>query len=220
MKIKLPVIVVNYKTYAESTGERGLELSQNIQGVSKDIVLVPQTPDLRLIASKVNNPVLAQHIDPVSQGAHTGHINAETVKGAGAIGTLINHSEKQLYLPEIQRCVEICKETKLISLVCVAEMDTEKAVAAMGPDMIAIEPPELIGSGIPVSKAKPGIVRDAVRLAEDINPDVKVLCGAGITNGDDVRKAIELGAEGVLVASGIVKAKNPAAVVRDMYDNL
>jgi triosephosphate isomerase len=33
-----------------------------------------------------------------------------------------------------------------------------------------------------------------------------VICGAGITDKGDVTKAMELGSQGILVASGIVKA--------------
>ena len=40
-----------------------------------------------------------------------------------------------------------------------------------------------------------------------------LLCGAGIVSGQDVRKAIELGSEGILVASGIVKAKNWSGII-------
>jgi pyridoxal biosynthesis lyase PdxS len=79
--------------------------------------------------------------------------------------------------------------------------------------IIAIEPPELIGTGIPVSKAKPGVVRDSVRCVKSINAKVRVLCGAGVTSGEDVQAALKLGSEGILVASGIVKAKDPRQVL-------
>ncbi|MBU2560167.1 triose-phosphate isomerase, partial [archaeon] len=91
-----------------------------------------------------------------------------------------------------------------------------KAAAEMGPTSIAIEPPELIGSGIPVSKADPGIVSDSVAAVENINKDIIVLCGAGISTGEDVKAAIELGAKGVLLASGVVKAGDPKSVLLDL----
>ncbi|RLG97457.1 triose-phosphate isomerase, partial [Candidatus Bathyarchaeota archaeon] len=87
------------------------------------------------------------------------------------------------------------------------------SAAALKPDMIAVEPPELIGTGIPVSKAKPEVVTGTVDLVKRINPNVVILCGAGITSPDDVSAAITLGTEGVLVASGIVKAKDPYKVM-------
>jgi triosephosphate isomerase len=47
---------------------------------------------------------------------------------------------------------------------------------------------------------------------------IPVLCGAGVKNGEDVRKAKELGAKGILVASGVVKAENPEEAIRDLLE--
>jgi triosephosphate isomerase len=91
-------------------------------------------------------------------------------------------------------------------------------VAALKPDIMAIEPPELIGTGIPVSKAKPEVVTDTIKLVRKVNPKVVILCGAGIGQGEDVAAAKRLGTQGVLVASGIVKAKNPYKVMREFAD--
>ncbi|MFQ6095051.1 MAG: triose-phosphate isomerase, partial [Candidatus Bathyarchaeia archaeon] len=92
------------------------------------------------------------------------------------------------------------------------------AVAMLEPDMIAVEPPELIGTGIPVSKAKPEVVTDTVQRVRKVNEQVVILCGAGITNGEDVAAALRLGTEGVLVASGIVKAKDPYKVMLEFAE--
>ena len=90
----------------------------------------------------------------------------------------------------------------------------------MNPDMIAIEPPELIGSGIPVSKANPEVVEGTVREVRKINKDVIILCGAGISKGEDVKSALELGASGVLLASGVVKAKNVEDSIRELIKDI
>ena len=84
----------------------------------------------------------------------------------------------------------------------------------MHPDITSVEPPELIGTGIPVSKAKPEIVTDTVRLVHKVAPEMTILCGAGISQAQDVSIALKLGTRGVLVASGIVKAKDPYSVMR------
>jgi triosephosphate isomerase len=86
----------------------------------------------------------------------------------------------------------------------------------MGPDYVAIEPPELIGSGIPVSKADPEIVANSVQAVKRIAPDVGVLCGAGITHGEDLKAALDLGSKGVLLASGIIKAKDQRKALQDL----
>jgi triosephosphate isomerase len=218
--LKYPVIIVNFKIYIESTGRRGLELAKMAEKVSKEtgicIAVAPQATDIRLIAENTDIPVFAQHVDPAAPGAGTGAILAEAVKEAGAIGTLINHSEKRLTLADIDACVKRVRQVGLISLVCTNTPEVTYATAALNPDIIAYEPPELIGTGIPVSKARPEAVTEALRLVERINPKLPVLCGAGISTGEDVKKALELGTKGVLLASGVVKAKDPYKVLLDM----
>ena len=86
----------------------------------------------------------------------------------------------------------------------------------MGPTFIAVEPPELIGGDVSVTNADPAIVSDTVAVVKSVNPGVRVLCGAGVKNGADVAKAIELGAEGVLLASGVTKAQDVDAVLADL----
>ena len=61
-------------------------------------------------------------------------------------------------------------------------------------------------------------MKNFVRSIEKVNPKVKVLCGAGITSGEDVKKALELGTKGILVASGVVKAKNPRKVLEEFAE--
>jgi triosephosphate isomerase len=106
----------------------------------------------------------------------------------------------------------------LISVVCSNNAAVSEVAAILKPDMVAVEPPELIGTGIPVSKAKPEVVSGTVKLVRQVNRDVIILCGAGITQGEDVAAALRLGTEGVLVASGIVKAKDPYKVLLEFAE--
>ena len=219
-KISFPLIALNFKTYAQAFGENSLRLAKIAEEVSEQfgvtIAVAPPMIDLARVAAEVKIPVFAQHVDPYKPGSHTGSIIAEDVKAAGAVGSLVNHSEHRLRLADIGMVLERLRENGLISLLCTDTVETTKAGAALSPDMLAIEPPELIGTGIPVSKAKPEVVRGAVQAVQKINPEVHVLCGAGISSGDDVARAIELGAEGVLLASAYVKAKDPKLVLIDM----
>ena len=107
------------------------------------------------VAEAVEIPVFAQHIDPIKPGNSTGHILAEAVKEAGAVGTLINHSERQLKLADIEAIISLAREKNLISCVCANNPITSAGAAALQPDIVSIEPPELIGTGIAVSKAQP-----------------------------------------------------------------
>jgi len=89
----------------------------------------------------------------------------------------------------------------------------------LGPAFIAVEPPELIGGDISVTSADPSIVSDTVAAVKSVNPNVRVLCGAGVKNGEDVAMAIKLGAEGVLLASGVTKANDVDSVLADLVSN-
>lgn len=215
--VRTPIILVNFKTYAEATGETAIKLAETAEKASTEtgicIGVAPQFVDIALIARRVNIPVFAQHIDPINYGSFTGHILPESIKLAGAVGTLINHSERRLKLADIDAAINRAREVGLLSVVCTNNTPVSASAAALKPNMIAVEPPELIGTGIPVSKAKPEIVTGTVEAVKRINPDIIILCGAGITNGDDVAAAIRLGTEGVLVSSGIVRAKEPYKIM-------
>jgi len=222
IQIRTPIIIVNFKTYAEGTGKKALELAKTAEKVSREtgicFAVAPQFVDIPTIAHTVDIPVFAQHIDPVKPGSHTGHILPEAVKEAGAIGTLINHSERRLRLADIDAAITRARENNLATVICTNNTSVSAAAAALNPNMIAVEPPELIGTGIPVSKAQPEVVTGTVESVRRINSEVIILCGAGITNGEDVSAALKLGTEGVLVASGIVKAKNPRKVMENFAE--
>ena len=222
MNLQTPMIIVNFKTYLESTGKRAVELAKQAERASKEtganVIVVPQFVDIAKVAQAVEIPVFAQHIDPIKPGSSTGHVLAESVKEAGAVGTLINHSERQLRLIDIDAIIALAKEKGLTSCVCANNPSVSAAIAALRPDITSVEPPELIGSGISVSKAKPEIVTDTVKLVHNVDPKMTILCGAGISQAEDVSIALKLGTKGVLVASGIVKAKDPYSVLRAFAD--
>jgi len=221
-KLQTPIIIVNFKTYLESTGRKAVEVAKKAELVSKEtgvcIVLAPQFVDIARVAEAVKLPVFAQHIDPITAGSHTGQVLAESVKEAGAVGTLINHSERQLKLSDIDALIQLARKENLISCVCANNPSVSSAAAVLAPDIISIEPPELIGSGVAVSKAQPEVVTRTVRLVHEINREATILCGAGISHGEDVAVALKLGTQGVLVASGIVKAKDPYIILREFAD--
>ena len=222
--LKFPTIVVNVKTFAESTGANALALARLMEKISREtgasMAIAVQATDISLCAKAVHIPVYAQHIDPIRPGSSTGWMLPEAVKAAGAQGTLINHSEHRLILADIDTCVNRAKEVGLESLVCTNNVATSKAVATFSPVMLAVEPPELIGGDISVTTADPGIVSNTVKAVQTVNTNVKILCGAGVKNGKDVAKAIELGSDGVLLASGVVKAKEKERVLRDLASEL
>ena len=220
--ISFPMILLNFKCYLEATGGKAVDLARCAQQAGEKfgvvVAVAAQTADLRLVSQQTKIPVYAQHVDSITPGAYTGHVLAESVLEAGASGVLINHSERRLKTSVIEEVISRSKSLKLASVVCASSPKIAAAVASLGPDMIAIEPPELIGTGIAVSNAKPGIITETVSRIRRINREVVILCGAGITAREDVKKALRLGTQGVLVASGVVMASDPGSAIEDLAE--
>lgn len=219
-----PIVILNYKTYLESSGENALELARALKSASEEsgitMVAAPQAADIYRIQDQISLPIFAQHIDPITPGGHTGSNLIETLIEAGISGSLINHSENRMKLADIDEVIQLCKQNDIESCVCTNNIATSKAIATFSPDAVAVEPPALIGTGIPVSQAQPEVVEDSVKGVKSINKKIKVLCGAGISTGDDMEAAMDLGADGVLLASGIVKAENPKEALLDLVSKL
>ena len=219
--IKYPVLIINLKTYTGAS-DNAVQIAQMAKKVSKDtgvnVILTPSHISLKEVSKII--PSFSQSIDPIEPGAHTGSVTADEVKKAGALGTLINHSERRIGFEDIKKCVERCRYIGLLACVCAKSDEEAETIASLNPDMILAEPPELVGGNISVSTAKPEIITNSVRRVKKISPGTKVLCGAGIKNRDDVKKAIELGADGVGVSSGIVKAPDIEKAMRDIATGL
>lgn len=222
--VRLPAIVVNFKVYPEVLGKRGWELAKACARVADDtgasIVIAPPSSDLAHIARLVHIPVFGQHADTAEAGAHTGWLPPEALLEAGAAGTLLNHSERKIPQKNVAALVPRCERLGLEVIVCADDLKEADALARLGPDYIAIEPPELIGGDVSVTTANPELVAGAVRRIHAASPSVGVLCGAGVKTRKDVRKALDLGTVGVLLASGVVKAKDPEKALRDLAKGL
>jgi len=218
--IERPLIILNFKCYHEAIALNAIKLAKIAEKVAEDtglaIVVAPTFVDIQRVVSEVSIPVFSQHVDPVNMGSYTGFIPPEAVKETGAVGTLINHSERRLLLADVDASVSRAKEVGLYTCICTNNSSVSAAAASLEPTMIAVEPPELIGSGRSVSKTKPEVVTSTVESIRKVNGEVIILCGAGITTGEDVRAAIKLGTEGVLLASAFTKAADPAKVLRDL----
>jgi triosephosphate isomerase len=218
--IKTPVVIINFKTYQQATGEEAVRLAKICENVSKEfdvpIVVVPQISDLYRVAQAVDIPVFSQHMDPSEQGRFTGHVLGEALVEAGCTGTLLNHSENRMQLADVELAVTKARKLKLYTVVCTNNPAVSVAAATMKPDSVAVEPPELIGTGISVSQAQPEVISGTVELIRNVNKEVIILCGAGISNGDDVSAAMKLGSQGVLLASAVAKSDKPADVLKSL----
>ncbi len=220
-----PVVAVNYKAYPTAFGEKGLAIALSADRVAREyegsievILAVPATEIARIVEVVEAAHIYAEHVDPVDPGAHTGFIPLEALKELNVKGTLVNHSEHQLKLSEIDKIIRKATSLNIETMVCADTATAAAAVAALSPTWVAVEPPELIGTGIPVSRAKPEVIRNTVKLVHAVNPELPVIAGAGITSGEDVAAAIRLGARGVLVASAVMKAPDPGAKIAELVD--
>ncbi|MBI2079650.1 triose-phosphate isomerase [Candidatus Micrarchaeota archaeon] len=213
------MIVLNLKTYQE-TLENALLFtdiaSEVVEKTGVRIVICPPSVYLKESAERFGS-VFAQHVDCEEAGAFTGTLPVEALKKAGAKGSILNHSEKKIgSVEKIKTTVEKLHQNALESLVCADSVREAEELAHLSPTYIAVEPPELIGSGVSVSKAKPELVRSTVSAIHAINPKLPVLCGAGVSNKEDVESALALGTEGVLLASAFVKAKDHKKFLLDL----
>jgi triosephosphate isomerase len=218
-----PLIVVNFKTYASASGATAETLAVAMEAHSNGparMVAVVSAFDLEAVRRAAPSlEVWSQHLDPVGQGGFTGWLEPKTAIHRGAQGTIINHAEHKVEMDHVQQLLPQLPEDFPVCG-CAADLEEAKSLAEMGPTFIAVEPPELIGGDISVTTADPSIVSDTVAVVKATNPDVRVLCGAGVKNGQDVATAIKLGAEGVLLASGVTKASDVASVLNDLVSLL
>tara|TARA_Y100001968_G_scaffold328992_1_gene377325 strand:+ start:487 stop:1152 length:666 start_codon:yes stop_codon:yes gene_type:complete len=218
------LIVVNFKTYASAQGDAAVALAKAMAEVDSTtdarMVAVVSAFDLSAVkAAAPNLEVWTQHLDPIGWGSNTGWLHPETAIGYGATGSIINHAEHKVDLDHVERLLAQLPDNFPVCA-CAADIEEAKALAALSPTFIAVEPPELIGGDISVTTADPEIVSGTAQVVKQANANVRVLCGAGVKNGEDVAKAIELGTEGVLLASGVTKAEDPKSVLIDLVSKI
>jgi len=205
-------LIINLKNYIETSGDNTLRIVKDAERVSEkldvEIIISPPQPSLALIAKQTKLKVISQHIDLKRHGATTGFYVAEIIEKVGAIGSLINHSEHGIKTEEIKQLIEKLKEINLLSFVCVKTVGELKEILKFGPDFVAIEPPELIGTQKSISAEKPFLIQKSNDLIKQENYGAKLICGAGINKGEDIKMAVENGASGILVSSSITRANN------------
>ena len=204
------ILVINFKTYLESSGKKAEALAKIADSVAKKtgkkIIVVVQETDIHKLSQIITIPIYSEHLDPIEYGAHTGKVLAQSLKYNGASGVLLNHSEDRFELHKIEESIKIAKKNGLKVIVCANDAEQAAAISVFRPDYIAVEPPELIGGNISVSSAQPEIIFETIEKVNSVKK-IPVLCGAGVKTAEDVKKAIGLGSAGVLVASGVIKAR-------------
>lgn len=212
-------MIINFKTYKEATGGNAVKLAriadEAARGSGVNIIAAVQPADIYRVSQAVSIPVFAQHVDPVGYGRHTGHVTPESVKENGASGTLLNHAEMPMEFGKLGHAIEGAKKAGLVTVACVGDEKSAVSAAAFCPDMISIEPPELISTGVAASVVRPDVIANAVKMVRRLKR-IRILCGAGIRKPGDVSEALKLGAKGILISSGIVLSSDPKAAIMEM----
>jgi triosephosphate isomerase (TIM) len=205
-------IIINCKNYLEIAGEKIFHLSEIAQDISErykiEIIIAPPQNSLFYLSQFIKLPLICQHVDDEKIGPTTGFIIPELAKSYGASGSLINHSEHRMKQANIKNAIERLRQLEMFSIVCASTSKEVGELSRFNPDMIAIEPPELIGTGKAVSKVNPSIITESVKEARTYSKNIKVICGAGIVDKTDIQSAINLGSQGILLASGLIKSES------------
>lgn len=214
--LKTPLFITNFKNYEQATGANAIKLALIHQQVADDtgasLAIAVNPIDLQAICKAVTIPVFSQHVDPVDYGSFTGHILPQSVKKAGAIGTLLNHSERRLDPDVMTNALACAQKSSLVRVLCAESAEEAEALVQLDPDFIALEPPELIGSS---TKSVSSEAPESIKYVVEHSSGIPVIVGAGINKPEDIKVALKLGAQGFLVASAVVKSKTPAKVLKE-----
>ncbi len=219
-KIKPPFFEIGPKAFLY--GEKMLALAKVIDKTAMkydlDVIVTPQYTDISLLANNTERIlVFAQHMDYLPIGRGLGSVLPEAVKAAGAVGVMLNHAEKKLTIDEVEKTIKRADEVGLATIVCADTVEELTQLAKLSPNLLVAEPTELIGTG---QTSDSNYVIETIRQVREINPDIMVLQGAGISNGQDVYNTIKLGAQATGTTSGIMKSDKPYEMVEEMLYNL
>jgi triosephosphate isomerase len=216
------LVVINFKTYETAHGIAAEELARAMASIETDarMIAVVSAFDLSAVVDAAPKlEVWTQHLDPIGFGSNTGWLHPETAISRGASGTIINHAEHKVSLEHVAMILDSVPEDFTVCA-CAADIEEARALTALQPNYVAVEPPELIGGDISVTTADPEIVVSTAAAISEINENVGILCGAGVKNGEDVAMAIQLGTSGVLLASGVTKVADPVSALADLVSKI
>ncbi len=216
--VKAPFFEIGPKLYM--WGDRIVELAKEadrlVPEYKVDIMMTVQYTDIQNVKSNTKNiKVLAQHMDSDYPGRGMGKILPEALLAAGADGVMLNHAEHPLTMDVLEKTMKRADEVGLGTVVCAGSIEEAKAIAKLGPNIIVVEDPKLIGTGIRNSEDQKN-AEEAMKRIKEINPEILVLLGAGISNEKDVYEVMLSGSDGTGSTSGIMKADSPEEMTRNM----
>lgn len=217
-KITAPFFIVNPKSFLY--GEDLLELARYADQLAKEyevnvLFTGPMTELSILVRECPNLMITAQHMDDVSCGDSMGKIFAESLKSIGVQVVVLNHADYPMSISTLKKTIRRANESGLQTIVCADSVQEAEAITFLKPGVILAEPTSLIGMEQISSRE---YVRSTVERIKAHDSNILVEQGAGIRTAKDVEELLQLGADGVGVTSGIIKANKPAAVMKEMIE--
>ena len=218
LEITAPFFEIGPKAY--TFGSHVVDLARRADDLSRaydvQVILTPQAVDIALVAREVSSVlVFAQHMDALPPGRGVGSVLPEAVRAAGAVGVLLNHVERRLSRDALARTIRRADEVGLATMVCADDARDAAAIAELAPNVIIVEEPLLIAGGRRDDGGRRAIA-EANEAIWRVNPEIRVLHGAGITGARDVYDVIAAGAQGTGSSSAIFTADDPPAVLEAM----
>lgn len=220
-----PIFEIGLKgyLYGDDAVRLAIEADRASRETGVSIIFDPQYVDIPAIAQATSTLlVFAQHMDPVEVGRGAGAVLPEALKAAGAVGTMLNHSERRMSLADLHRAIQRAAEVGLATMACSDSPEEAVAIAHLGPTIVLAEPPALIGGNRSVGREMRAFVERTTAGVAAVDPTIIVMCSAGIRTAADVAAMVELGVGATGSTSGILAAPDPVAtmwaMVRAMAD--
>lgn len=215
-----PFLIVNPKSYLDTADTLKLAELTNELAIEYDIDTLFTAPyvDLRLVGEAAPRLITtAQHMDPIGADGGMGWVRPESLVEAGVGAVVLNHASHLLGLAALDASIVRAREVGLLSVVCADTEQQCQAVANLNPDVMICEPTANIGTG----KMDDGdYIERTTRLVKDIDPSILIIQAAGVSNGSDITRVLEQGADGSGGTSGIIKHPDWRAILTDMFGAL
>ena len=215
-QIRTPYFEIGVKNYVygDTVLEYALAADRAAEKYDIDVLFIAPAVEIRRIAENTKHLIiLASYMDTLYPGRGMADVLPEGLKAAGAVGVVVNHCEKPMSVPQIKKTIDRARELDFLVFACADTIAEAKAIAQLHPDIINPEPSELIGG---TQASDMGFVRESVKEIKSIYSDILVEQAAGITSGEQVYDFIMAGSDAAGAASGIIKAKDPIAMIDEM----
>lgn len=218
--LKLPLFTVSPKTYllGDDSVAAAYLTDKIAEGRNHSIFWTAPVPELCEVAKELKYAIpTAQHADLVGDGKGMGLTPLESLKNAGVQAVFLNHTAHPMAVDKLAATIDRARELEILTIVAADSVTEAKAIAAMDPDVILCEPSSLVGTG---HTSDDDYISDTIAAVRSVNPDIVIMEGAGIRCGADVRRLIELGAQGTGISSALAITDDKVALLTELFDAL